>query len=168
MIGNKLHLLVMIFLIAIGFFLSFRFPEKNLFTLSSLERDTMLKRDGYLRIGTVGQIYGRKIGNFYFNRFNVYSNKIIKKISIPLDPIKYVDSQKRSGLLYFVLPFFLAGFIFFIKDYWQYFIIYFFLASIFCCFIVVDKTIILYYPLFTVLACLGIKKISNLILKNKK
>jgi hypothetical protein len=144
---KKIKILLVLVLVALGIFLSYRYPDKNLFTLSSLERDQMLKRDGYLRIGLIGQIYGRKVGNYYFNRYLVYSLKLVQKVSIPLDPIRYFNSTGQGKISYYFLPFALLGIVYIIQKHLSGLYIYLFIAIIFTSLIIPDKTIYLYYPL---------------------
>jgi len=165
---KKISLSLMTILLVLGVFLFFRYPDKNLFILSSLERDQMLKRDGYLRIGMVGQIYGRKIGKYYFNRYMIYSLKLVQKVSISLDPIKYFSSGEQSVIPYFLFPFFILGFLYLIGHYLADLYKYLFVSAIFTCLIVADKTVYLYLPLIIISIAVGFLMSYKYLSKIKK
>lgn len=152
---KKIRIVLTLVLLILGVFLFFRYPDKNLFTLSSLERDQMFKRDGYLRVGLIGQLYGRKIGKYYFNRYMVYSLKLVQKVSIPLDPIKYFSSEKQSSIPYFLFPFFAFGLLYLIEHYLADLYKYLFISATFTCLIIADKTMYLYLPLITTSIVVG-------------
>lgn len=155
LIFKKITLLTISTLLILGLILTILYPDKNLFTLSSLERDQMLKRDGYLRIGVIGQIYGRKLGKYYFNRYMIYSQKIFQKISIPLDPIKYFNSGEQNIMPYFLLPFFILGLLYLVEHHLAGLYGYLFISVIFTCLIVGDKTLYLYLPLIILATIVG-------------
>ena len=152
--AKKVTMVLFTALFVVGSLLYHFYPDKDLFTLSSLEKDAMLKRDGFLRIGTIGQIYGRKIGNYYFNRYLVYSLKLVQKVSIPLDPIKYFNSTNQGIIPYILFPFSLLGILYVVEKHLLGLYGYLVIASFFTCLVVPDKTVYLYFPLiiFSILA----------------
>ncbi|NMC98652.1 MAG: hypothetical protein GYA62_02870 [Bacteroidales bacterium] len=165
---KKVTIILFTALFVVGILLYRFYPDKHLFTLSSLEKDAMLKRDGYLRIGAIGQIYGRKIGNYYFNRYLVYSLKLVQKISIPLDPIKYFNSTNQSMIPYILFPFFILGMLYVVEKHLLGLYGYLLISAFFTCLIVPDKTLYLYFPLiiFSILA--GMAMFYRYIRRHKK
>ena len=155
---SKMTIMIVGVIMILGGYLLHTFPDKNLFTISSLERDTMLKRDGYLRIGPIGQIYGRKFGKYYFNRYMIYSLKLFQKISLPLSPIRYFNSTKETNFSYLFLPLFIIGILFIINKYFFELLVYLLLSAFFTCLVAPDKTIILFYPLIIFSITSGIFK----------
>lgn len=145
-------------------------PDKSVFELTNLEKHEIASRRDYMRIGLMGQIYGRKIGNYYFEKVMVYKMKGLRKIAIPMDISQYFGNQPKPIFSYLFLPVFVTGFFILIKDKLRELLIYLLLIIPLTIPISAEKSIIFYIPLFFTSFAMGIKDTYSWILskRNKK
>jgi hypothetical protein len=152
----RIKLFLIVILVIIGFSLSRYSFDYNLFTLSSIENDQLLKRDGGVTAEIVSQVSGREIMKYYINRYMVYSLKLFRKISYPLNLTVYFNFNQNNFYPYVLLPMFIVGCLYTIRYHLAYLLLYIFISAIFTCTVISSMTIILYYPLISTLVVIGL------------
>jgi len=152
----KIKLFLVLVLVIIGLSLSYYSFDYNLFTLSSIESDQLLKRDGGVTVENVSQVSGREIAKYYINRHMIYSLKLFRKISYPLNLAVYFNFTQNNFYPYVILPMFIIGCLYTIRYHLAYLFLYIFVSAIFTCTVISSKTIILYYPLILTLVIIGL------------
>jgi hypothetical protein len=104
----------------------------------------------------MGEIYGRKVGFFYFNKVKFPVDRIFRKISEPFDLVRYFSFKQTSIYPYFLLPFFAIGFIHVLINLRKPLLLYLSVAILVAIGVSVDKTVLLFIPLINVSIVRGV------------
>lgn len=137
------------------------------FELTSIEKYVLTIKHSFLKIGLIGQLYGRKIGYFYFENLLLIRELIIKRIAVLYDLSLYFSSNNLSLFPLWLLPFFVIGIVRMLKDNLGDILFYLFVATLFSLLISIAKTPFLFLPFFIVMIANGILITINSISKLK-
>lgn len=140
------------------------YPDKNVFTLTNIEKYEIESRRDYMRIGFVGQIYGRKVGKYYFEKIMIYKSRALRKISYAMDLQRYFSTLPNSLMPYILLPIVFIGLVLNIKKHLGEMFLFFSFATPASLFLQLEKTTIIYLPLIFVMFATGL---NYLLLRGK-
>jgi hypothetical protein len=143
---KRLFYIDIFILIILGFFLIFHFYDKSLFLISGFERQKIEENDRYLLNSDLSFLFKTKLSRVVMGKRIYYMNKFLDKMAYPLDFKVYFNFQKL--FFYLLFPIFLIGVIYLINYLSFQLVLYLILSMIFSIFIMSDKTIFLYLPLF--------------------
>lgn len=155
-------LLVMAIMLTNGFI---KYRDKDVFLRDRLDLHQMAEKDSYMRIGAIGQLYGRKIGYWYFTQAKFVQDRTLKKVGYPIDIAKYISSNPDTIYPYFLLPFVVIGTILIISQQLAVFFLFLIPVFIFSFIVVPQNTVIPYFVFISVATVVGVKKIRDLIEK---
>lgn len=131
-------------------------PDKDVFTLSSLDKNDMINRQNYYKVGLIGHIYGRKVGKYYFDNIDIKMTRAIKKIAYPLDISKYFFSDTPSLYPYVLLPFMIVGLVYVLAHRLKEFLVYCGFSFPATIWILPRETLVLYIPLLSSFFVMGV------------
>lgn len=160
--SSYLALLLVLFIFLSSYLLIYRF-DKNIFTVSALQKDMLATRQSYYA-QEMGKLYGNRFMIYFFNQVKPYLDHLSQNLAKSLDILEFFSwNQKLNSGRFFIifLPFFLIG-ILNLKKNW---LIFSYLITT----LVVSSLTkvgplgpILLLPFINLATCIGFSKIFNI------
>lgn len=113
----------------------------------------MQENDAYLMESELGFFFRSKFSRLVMGKRMFLFNRFLEKIAYPLDFKPYLNKQRI--LVYILLPFFFAGFLYLVNFFMLEILVYVLLAIFFSVLLFFDWSLFLYLPLIIFSSILG-------------